>query len=243
MAYIIIGATGGLGRALADRLAAKGAGLVLVARNEAALQGLAAELRDRRGIDVAAIAADVARGTGYLDAVIDAVRDGATVDGLLMPVGLALRDDLGTAPDTLRQLGGANFFAAAEAVTRLWPLLSRDRATVVGFGSITAIRGRRRNLVYGAMKRALGAYFESLRVIARGSTVSVQFWVLGFLDTDNMRGETTPLPKGDPAKLAAKVVDALGRDTGVRYYPGWWRPIALVLRLLPWAIYARIAGR
>lgn len=243
MAYIIIGATGGLGQALAERLAADGHRLILVARSEPALEALAGRLRARHGIEVTGIRADAAKGAGYLDQVIEAARADDTLHGLLMPIGLALRDDLGTATDTLRDLGGANFFAPAEAVTRLWPLLSRSKATVVGFGSITAVRGRRRNLVYGAMKRALAAYFEGLRLNARGTPMTVQFWVLGFLDTDAMRDEKTPLPKGDPKRLADKVVASLGRDTGVRYFPWWWRPLTLVLRLLPWRLYARLGGR
>lgn len=243
MAYIIIGASGGLGRALADRLAADGHRLVLVARDADALAALAGALRDRHGIEAASVVADAAKGPDYLDEVARAARAAGGIKGLLMPIGLALRDDLGTAPATLRDLAGVNFLAPAEAVTRLWPDLAEGGATVVGFGSITAARGRGRNFVYGAMKRALLSYFESLRLAARGTPVKVQFWVLGFLDTDVMKAEKTPLPKGDPRLLADRIVDGLGRDRGVTYFPGWWRWITLALRLMPWAIYSRLGGR
>lgn len=243
MAYVIIGASGGLGRALADRLAADGHRLVLVARDPDALSALAGAIRDRHGIEAATVAADVAAGSQYLDEVARAARAAGGIKGLLMPIGLALRDGLGTAPATMRELTGVNFLAPTEAVTRLWPDLIEGGATVVGFGSITAARGRGRNFVYGAMKRALLSYFESLRLAARGSPVKVQFWVLGFLDTDVMKAEKTPLPKGDPRKLADRVVDRLGRDTGITYFPAWWKWITLALRLMPWPLYARIGGR
>ncbi len=243
MAYVIIGASGGLGRALADRLAADGRKLVLVARDADALSALAGALRDRHGVEASTVAADVATGAGYLDEVAQAARAAGGIEGLLMPIGFAVRDGIGTTPETMRELGGVNFFAPAEAVAKLWPDLVAGGATVVGFGSITAARGRGRNFVYGAMKRALLSYFESLRLAARGTPVKVQFWVLGFLDTDVMKAEKTPLPKGDPRLLADRVVSRMGRDTGITYFPGWWKWITLALRLLPWPIYARIGGR
>jgi hypothetical protein len=72
------------------------------------------------------------------------------------------------------------------------------------------------------MKQALLFYFESLRLAARSTPVNVQFWVLGFLDTDAMKNEQTPLPKGDPRKPAERFVDCLGRDTGITYFPRFW---------------------
>jgi len=243
MAYVIIGASGGLGRALADRLAADGHPLVLVARDAEALAALAGMLRDRHGIEAETVAADASAGADYLERVAAAARARGGINGLLLPIGLALRDGLGTQPATIRELAGTNFLAVAEAVMVLWPHLVEGGATVVGFGSVTGVRGRTRNFVYGAMKRALFSYFESLRLAARGTPVKVQFWVLGFLDSGVMAMERTPLPKGDPDALAARVVKDLGRDRGPAYFPRWWRWVALALRLMPWPIYARVAGR
>jgi short-subunit dehydrogenase len=242
MTYVIIGASGGLGRALADRLAADGKPLILVARDGAALEALAGALRDRHGVEAQCIAADAARDPAYLDRIRKQLPQGG-IAGLLMPIGRAQRDGLETPVDAAHELAGVNFLTPAQAANALWPALVAGGGTVVGFGSITAARGRGRNFVYGAMKRALQSYFEGLRLAARGTPVKVQFWVLGFLDSDAMKSERTPLPKADPARLADKVVGRLGHDTGVTYFPWWWRPLTLALRLMPWGIYARLAGR
>lgn len=243
MSYVIIGASGGLGRALADRLAADGKPLILVARSAAALDTLAGALRDRHGVEAKCIAADVGKQADYLDAIRDAVHGSGGIKGLLFPIGRALRDGLETPVDTAHELAEVNFLAPATATNALWPELVEGGGTVVGFGSITAARGRGRNLIYGAMKRALQSYFESLRLAARGTPVKVQFWILGFLDSDAMKTERTPLPKADPARLADKVVGRLGRNAGVTYFPCWWRPLTLALRFMPWALYARLAGK
>ena len=242
MTYVIIGASGGLGRALADRLAADGKPLILVGRNANALEALAGALRDRHGIEAQCIAADVAQDTTYLERIRDTLH-GEGITGLLMPIGHALRDGLETGSDTAGELAGVNFLAPAQAANALWPELMAGGGTVVGFGSITAARGRKRKVVAGAMQRALHSDFDRLRLAARGTPVKVQFWVLGFLDSDAMKTERTPLPKADPARLADKVVGRLGHDIGVIYFPWWWRPLTLALRLMPWALYARLAGR
>jgi len=243
MAYVIIGATGDLGRALAGLLAAKGHGLILVARRAEALEALAdAIARDghRRPM---VVAADVAKGPSYLGTIRDAARGLGGVEGLLLPIGRAIRDDLDTPAAEVSNLVAVNLTAVMEAAMGLWrDLKTAPRPVIVGFGSITAIRGRGRNLVYGAAKRALGGYFESLEILGAPAGIAVQFYVLGFMDTAKMGGAATPLPKGETARLAAAVYAGLGQGSFRRWYPWWWRPLATLIELLPSALYRRIAS-
>ncbi len=240
MAYVIIGATGELGRALSGLLAAKGHRLILVARRAEALEALADGIARDGHRRPAVVAADVAEGPAYLAAIREAARDQGGVEGLLLPIGRAIRDDLRTPAAEVSNLVAVNLTAAMDAVSELWgDLMAAPRPVIVGFGSITAIRGGRRNLVYGAAKRALGGYFESLELIGAGVGIAVQFYVLGFMDTAKMGGEATPLPKGEIAHLASAVCAGLGRGSFRRWYPWWWRPLAIILRHLPSAVYQR----
>lgn len=243
MAYVIIGATGSLGRALAGLLAAKGHDLVLVARDAAALEALADGVGREGHRRPAIVAADAAADFDYLTIVRGAARSRGGVEGLFLPIGRSARDDLTTATEEIANLVAVNLTAALAAVTGLWDdLKAAQRPVIVGFGSIAAVRGFGRNLAYGAAKRALSAYFESLRPLGAAAGIAVQFYVLGFLDTPKMAHEATPLPKGDVSRLAAKVVNGLGQGSFTRWYPGWWRPLAALLRLLPPALYRRVAA-
>ena len=62
------------------------------------------------------------------------------------------------------------------------------------------------------------------------------------MDTDMAVGLETLIPKGDSDALSARVLLNLGRDTGVIYYPGFWRLIATTVRLLPWWVFRRTTG-
>ncbi len=243
MAYVIIGATGDLGQALAERLAGAGHELVLVAHRVEPLEALAERIAGEGHRRPALVSADVTEGPGYLAEVRNLARDLGGVEGLLLPIGRAIRDDLDTEAEEISKLIAINLTSVLDAVSGLWQdLKAAPSPVVVGFGSITAIRGRRRNLAYGAAKRALNSYFESLRLLGPDAGIAVQFYVLGFMETAKMAQVATPLPKGDVEKLAASVCAGLGQGSRNCWHPWWWRPLALALRLLPSALYHRIAG-
>jgi short-subunit dehydrogenase len=240
--YVVVGASAGLGRALADRFAAAGHGLVLVASDARDLDAMASDLSLRHGVGVRTVAADLAAGDGYLDRVATAAEALGGPDGLLFPVGAnATGDDGRLDAGSATRLMRVNFLAVAAAIAHFLPTLRRrPRSVIVGFGSVAATRGRGANVVYAASKRALESFFESLRHACAGGPVTVQFYVLGYLDTNLAFGVRTPLPKADPGRLSERVLRGLGRDVGVVYYPAFWRPVCALLRWVPWVLFRRL---
>jgi short-subunit dehydrogenase len=238
---LIFGASAGVGRALARRLAARGDSLVLVARDSRDLEAEAAHLRTTFGIAINWLTMDASSP----QAVEQALRPLAELGGirnLLFPVGMANDVDDGLIPaDTSAAIVNANLTSVIGAVALFLPgLLQADRGNIVGFGSVAAIRGRGANVVYAAAKRGLESYFESVRHRTAKTGIRVQFYRLGYVDTQLSYGRKIPFPIATPEKVADHVVRNLDRDIGRVQYPAFWAGIAVLLRALPWIVYRRL---
>ncbi len=242
MTAAVVGASAGLGRALAERLAAAGHDLVVVSSDARDLEALASDLRIRHGVRVVAVPLDLGHEAGDAAPLERAVAELGGLDALLLPVGwTASRDEVVVEPGVPERLLRTNFLSVVTLVADLLPALrARPQASIVGFGSVAATRGRGTNVVYAASKRALQTYFEGLRHACAGSSVSVAFYVLGYLDTSLAFGRRTLLPRADPARLAARVVRGLGRREGVMYHPAAWRLVCAALPLVPFSVYKRL---
>ena len=241
MTWVVVGASAGLGRALATRLAREGGTLVLVASDARDLEPLASDLSVRFGTACRIVAHDAADPGGLADAVAAAL-SGDPIDGLLFPIGLSVDDDNGLAPAAAdARLVAVNFLCVAAVCARLLPRLQgQKRGVIAGFGSIAAARGRARNVVYAASKRALESYFESLRQIGDGHGIRVFFFVLGYLDTTLAYGKKLLFPKAHPDAVADAVVRSFTGAGGRRHLPWWWAPIALLVRKMPWIVFRRM---
>jgi short-subunit dehydrogenase len=239
---VVVGASSGLGRALAESLARRGRSLLLASSDERDLHALAADLRLTANVTVAIATADAADPTGLAER-IDAALGEAPLEAVFLPLGASDddADDGSMAPDRAEALVRVNFLAVTAVVARLLPRLQARRAGVIaGFGSVAAERGRSRNVVYAAAKRALESYFESLRHRLEPEGIAVVLYTLGYVDTNLAFGRPLPFPKADPRRLAESICDEMGRARGRRYRPAWWRPIAFALRHTPWFVYRRL---
>lgn len=235
---LIIGATAGLGRALADTFAAAGWDLVVTGRDAEDLDALVRDLRLRHEVMVEAKVLDLGGPTETWD--LQSLTYPLTA--LLIPAGGVRADDAATLdPEAAELLWRVNFGGPTQIIAHLLPqLVLSGTGTIIGFGSIAATRGRSRNIHYGAAKRALAAFFEGLRHDLNASGLRVQFYVPGYLDTNLAAGAGVKLPKGNPTTFAQIVLRDIRKDIGTRYFPFWWYPLCVLLSFLPWAIYRRL---
>jgi short-subunit dehydrogenase len=239
---LVIGASAGLGRSLARALAAEGEPLVLVARDLKDLELEAAHLRTIHGIEVMVIDADGREPQAMAAKVTDALTDTPSIRHILFPIGASRADDNGDlSVSESMDLLSANFLCVVAVVEALLPkLLVSNSGAIVGFGSIAAVRGRSANVTYAAAKRALESYFESLRHRLSDTAIRVQFYRLGYLDTQQAYGKRLLFPKASLEPVAAEVIANLDSDFGLRTRPAFWRPIVLAVNLLPWPLFKKL---
>jgi decaprenylphospho-beta-D-erythro-pentofuranosid-2-ulose 2-reductase len=238
---IVVGASSGIGEAVARRLAHAGCRVALVARRALELRQVADEIERSGGRasvhphDVRApeyvpgLFTEVCGALGGLDLIVYAA-------GIMPRIG---REEYSFTTDA--EIVRVNLLGAVawlnQAVARF---TAAGAGTIVGISSVAGDRGRRGNPVYHATKAGLDAYLESLRNRATRQGVSVVTVKPGPVDTPMSRGlpRLPLLISADEA--AARILRVARRGSGVAYIPAAWRPIMFVLRNLPGWLFQRL---
>lgn len=239
MKSIVVGASAGLGRALAEVLARRGHDLVLVASDSRDLSPLASDLAIRFGIEVFPCAARLGTDTQRVSEFVLAAH--TDFDNLFLIAGQSSLADAGSVPDELcSSLAAANFNGPIELLNALLPAIRQQEANLVVAGTVASIRARKRNSIYASAKAGLEFYAEALRHSLADTSATVCCYRLGYLATSMTFGQRLPFPALQPAAAAESIIGHLGRRTGIRYLPGWWGLIALVMKLIPWPVFKRL---
>lgn len=238
--YVIVGASSGVGRAIAEQFASKGCDLLLVSREDRDTHAVASDLMFRFGVSVKTVKLDLAVPQPDFSEILDYVCSfREKFKGLLVPAGnISNTDTLDidtTAIDGLFRVNCLSICSLINEILKV-PRIA-NVITIVGFGSIASIRGRGSNMIYSSAKKAMRFYFESLRHACVDRKVVVQFYVLGYMDTNLAFAYNVPLPKGDPNKLAQRVFRNIHNDIGVSFFPRYWLIVAMIIKLVPWRIY------
>jgi short-subunit dehydrogenase len=240
---VMLGATRGIGRALARGFAARGARLCLLGRDPGQLERSARdlELRGAQG-SVATAHCDLLEPESFapaLDAAGGALNGFDTV--VITAALFATQDQLEADPKRADALLTADFVRTVQLCEAARErLLARGGGTLCVFSSVAGERGRKPVILYGAAKAGLTRYLEGLDHKFHDRGLRVVTVKPGFVKT-GMTADLAPPPfAGEPEAVAARVLRAIERGTPVVYAPGIWRWILLAIRWLPRAAMRRI---
>lgn len=246
MNAVVLGATRGIGRALARQLAARGDRIFLLGRDADELARSAADLDLRAPGDpvVAGVAlCDLLSPDGF-DAATDAAWAALeTVDAVIVTAGLfATQEALESDRGLVRRLLEADFSGTVlfcESVRE--KLLAQDRGgTLCVFSSVAGERGRKPVVLYGAAKAGLTRYLEGLDHRFRSRGLRVVCVKPGFVRTGMTAGLPEPPFAGEAEQVARLALRAIDRGTPVVYAPPIWRWVMTVIRLLPRFVMRRV---
>lgn len=230
---IIVGATSGIGRALASRYVAEGWAVGLCGRRTSLLD----ELRDTLGPSVRAQPMDVADTEAARRRFFDLASDLGDVDLVIVSAGTGFLDPAFPWKKERETLmtNVAGFAAIAHAAFDLFR--RQGFGHLVGISSVAAVRGGPAP-VYNASKAFVSSYLQGLRCRAasEGIPITVTDILPGFVDTAMAKGEGL-FWVASPEKAARQIFSALEKRKQVVYVTRRWRMVALLLRLLPEPVY------
>jgi NAD(P)-dependent dehydrogenase (short-subunit alcohol dehydrogenase family) len=242
MKVAVLGATKGMGRALARRMAQRGDSVVLLGRDQGDLERSARDLEVRGGARVGTALCDLERPETFAPAIASAEAALGGLDTVVVTAGLfATQERLEADPELARRLLLVNFtntVAFCEEARRR--LLARGGGTLCVFSSVAGERGRKPVVLYGAAKAGLTRYLEGLDHRFRAAGLRTVCVKPGFVRTSMTDGLPAPPFAGEPEGVARRVLRAIDDGTPVVYAPAAWRGIMLVIRLLPRFVMRRV---
>jgi uncharacterized protein len=182
---LVTGASTGIGAVYADRLAKRSYDLVLVARNAARLQALAARLTSETGRSVTALPADLTD-KADLAKVETALRDDQTITMLVNNAGIASVAPLLNADvEKMDDLIALNITALTHLTYAAAPaFVARGAGTIINVASVVGISPETLNGVYGASKAYVIALSHSLQHELADKGIRIQAVVPGATATE-----------------------------------------------------------
>jgi short-subunit dehydrogenase len=216
---LVTGASSGIGAIYAERLAARGFDLLLVARDQERLEAAATKLRAEHGVQVEVLKSDLTQKDDVLK-LEQRLRSDSSISLLLNNAGVAADGLLANADmEQLERLIQLN----VTAVTRLASAAAASfakagRGTIINIASVVALFPERFNATYSASKAYVLSLTQSLNAELDGTGVKVQAVLPGVTRTEIWERsgiDATQIP-ADMVMEAGEMVDAAlsGLDQG-----------------------------
>lgn len=247
---LVTGASSGIGRAVAVRLAADGSDLVVVARRRDRLEALAEELTSAHGVAVEVLVADVTDQEQLAEVEARLRSTTSPVELLVNNAGLGAQGAFAEIPlDWQEGQIKLNVIAPVRlSHVALEGMLARGRGGILNVSSIAGLQPMPNVATYGATKAYLSSFSHALHEEVRGHGVHVTALHPGFTRTEfheaaGMSRDVVPgraWMKPDTVARAGLRAVARGRAQCV---PGLgYRALAALSSVTPWSVSRRALG-
>ncbi len=243
---IIVGASDGLGAALARRLAREGMSLALVARRKDKLESLCKEINQAAGESrVYAYVHDVTNYEKTPDLVRRIVADLGGLDLIVYMAGVNYppggMDKYNFENDRL--MIETNLIGAMAWLSPVAEMFqSAGAGQIVGISSVAGDRGRVGNPGYNTSKAGLTTYLEALRNRLTRRGVNVLTVKPGFMKTEMVKAAQGATPfMIAPEKAADDIWKAIKKRKQSIYTPSLWRWIMLAIQHTPSFIFRKLS--
>ena len=241
---VIVGASAGIGAALARRLAHEGYTLGLLARRADLLEALCKEINKAAGETQAlSYVHDVRDFEAVPELLRRIVSDLGGLDLFIYNAGMSLPSGMKHFEfDKDRHVTEVNYLGALAWLNPVASMFHQLKTgQIVGISSVAGERGRVGNPSYNASKAALTCFLESLRNRLTRRGVHVLTVKPGYVLTEMTARLKNPLFAIPAERAAAEICRAIRRRKQEIYVAPIWRLVMLVVRNIPSVIFRRMS--
>jgi len=236
---VVIGASTGIGRALAKTLAAAGYEVGLASRQIDLIRELQKEIPQK----TYARQLDLQEPEKAMQITEDLIREMGGMDLMVINSGVNhyTRDFEWSKDFHTVSVNVTGFMAMANVAARHF--IPKKAGHIVGISSIAGVRGSGRAPVYCATKAFVTNYLEGLRHEVGRYGIAVTDIKPGFVDTAMLAQRGFRLGMVSTESAAADILRVIQARRSAAFVPGWWALVAFILRLMPDALYCRLIRR
>jgi short-subunit dehydrogenase len=216
---IIIGATSGIGRALAEALDAKGYAVGITGRRVELLDEVLDDLSDPAEAEPVDVT-ETEEARQHFDALVERL---GGVDLVILSAGVGYTDE------------AESWLHVRQTVE------TAETGHLVGISSVAAVRENGAAPAYHASKTFVSRYLAGLRHRAAqaGLPIAVTDVRPGFVDTAMAKGDGL-FWVATPERAASQIIRAIKRQRRTAYVTRRWRAVAALLKMLPGWLYRRV---
>jgi short-subunit dehydrogenase len=237
----LIGASSGIGRALAEAFAERGTKLLLSARRENALSELAESLGKQHLV----LPLDISDEQSVIAVVKRITQQNIRVDSIICLAGAyepGRIDELTS--DTQAAIINTNINGTFNVIRHTLAMLREHQGQLAIYGSVAGYRGLPKGQPYSATKAALINLAESLYLEEQPNQVDVKLINSGFVDTDLTRKNQFAMPMMISTEEAAEaIINGLGKSAFEIHFPKRFTYLMKCLQRMPNWLFFVLARR
>lgn len=233
--YWLVGASDGLGAAVAEKLSRMGAEVIVSARSEDKLAKLVADLPGRASYQTVDVSDN--------DSVVAAAAAVGDVDGVVFLAGVywpfSARE---WNAEQANAMADINFTGVMRVMGQVVPaMVARDAGHIVITSSLTGFRGLPGSIGYTASKAATMSLAECMYADLRKTGVDVQVINPGFIKTQLTEKNDFNMPFiMEPEQAATEVVEHMSGDSFKKSFPFAFSLVFRLSQFLPDSVYYRV---
>lgn len=246
---VVTGASSGIGLGYAHELAARGANLVLVARNKAQLEKIAADIKAEHNVNIDVVALDLSKVTSGQELLDKLTKLKVSPDVLINNAGFGTNNRVAKEDRAkIQQEIVLNVVTLVDLTTAVLPeMLAKDFGVIVNIGSTASFQPVPGMAVYAATKAFVRSFTSALWGEVKGTNVRVLTVNPGATSTEFFKiAEAKPAgklaPVSDVVNATFKALDSKNSSPSI-VVGGQNALMAHFTRIVPVKAVINIAGK